>query len=212
MSGIRHWNQCERTHTLTPAEAQIRVQSELHVGENLVWSGVPDARRAAVAAIPETLLPGIVFGGAGLFAMIYIYGAGSTMPKTPSRSLSPMLAALVMGLPFVIAGLINLLRPLWIYWKRLNTSYAITNQRVMIVSGGSVRSIKPGDIFDVKYRERRNGSGEVMIRTDFSVRSKNLLARKQDWLYGVPNAKEVAGQVAALTGRLTVEPAGFWDR
>jgi len=197
---------------LTAAEAQIRVQSELHVGENLVWSGVPDARRAAVAAIPETLLPGIVFGGAGLFAMIYIYGAGSTMPKTSSRSLSPMLAALVMGLPFVIAGLINLLRPLWIYWKRLNTSYAVTNQRVMIVSGGSVRSIKPGDIFDVKYRERRNGSGEVMIRTDFSVRSKNLLARKQDWLYGVPNAKEVAGQVAALTGRLTVKLAGFWDR
>jgi hypothetical protein len=38
----------------------------LHVGENLVWSGVPDARRAAVAAIPETLLPGILFGGVGL--------------------------------------------------------------------------------------------------------------------------------------------------
>jgi hypothetical protein len=171
------------------------VQSELHVGENLFWSGVPDARRAAVAAIPETLLPGILFGGAGLFIMIYEYGAGSTV-----------------GLPFVIAGLINLLRPLWICWKRLNTSYGVTNQRVMIVSGGSVRSIKPGDIFDVKYRERRNGSGEVMIRTNFSVRSKNLLARKQGWLYGVPTAKEVAGQVAALTGGQTVEPAGFWDR
>jgi len=35
---------------LTPAEAQIRVQSELHVGENLVWSGVPDARRAVLFA------------------------------------------------------------------------------------------------------------------------------------------------------------------
>jgi hypothetical protein len=82
----------------------------------------------------------------------------------------------------------------------------------MIISGGSVRSIKPGDIFDVKYRERRNGSGEVMIRTDFSVRTKNVLARKQGWLYGVPNAKEVAAQVSALTGRQTAEPAGFWDR
>jgi hypothetical protein len=51
-----------------------------------------------------------------------------------------------------------------------------------------------------------------MIRTDFSVRTKNVLARKQGWLYGVPNAKEVAGQVSALTGRQTAEPAGFWDR
>jgi hypothetical protein len=212
MSGIRHWKQRERTHTLTPAEAQIRVQSELHVGENLVWAGVPDARRAAVAAIPETLLPGILFGGVGLFVMIYEYVAGSTMPKTSTRSLSPMLAALVTGLPFVMAGFVNLVRPLWIYWRRLNTSYGVTNQRVMIVSGGSVRSIKPGDIFDVRYRERRNGSGEVMIRTDFSVHTKNLLERKQGWLYGVPNAKEVAGRVSALTGRHTVEPAGFWDR
>jgi hypothetical protein len=209
---VRHWKQRERIQTLTPAEAQIRVQSELHVGENLVWSGVPDARRAAIAAISETLLPGILFGGVGLFVMIYEYVGSSTMPKTSSRSLSPMLAALVMGLPFVIAGLINLLRPLWIYGKRLNTSYGVTNQRVVIVSGGSVRSIKPGDIFDVKYRERRNGSGAVMIRTNFSVHTKNLLARKQGWLYGVPNAKEVAGQVSALTGRQTVEPAGFWDR
>jgi hypothetical protein len=51
-----------------------------------------------------------------------------------------------------------------------------------------------------------------MIRTNFSVHTKNLLARKRGWLYGVPNAKEVAGQVSALTGRHTVEPAGFWDR
>jgi hypothetical protein len=51
-----------------------------------------------------------------------------------------------------------------------------------------------------------------MIRTDFSVRTKNVLARKQGWLYGVPNAKEVAGHVSALTGRQTVKPAGFWDR
>lgn len=197
---------------MTPAEAQIRVQSELHVGENLVWSGVPDALRAAVAAIPETLLPGVLFGGAGFFVMIYEYGAGSAMPKTSSHSISPMLAAFVIGLPFVIAGFINLLRPLWIYWRRLNTSYGVTNQRVMIISGGSVRSIKPGDIFDVKYAKRKNGSGEVMIRTNFSVHTKNLLARKQGWLYGVPNAKEVAGQVSALIGRQTPESAGFWDR
>jgi hypothetical protein len=63
------------------------VQSELHVGENLVWSGVPDARRAAVAAIPETILSGILFGGAGLFIMIYEYVGSSTMPKTSSAIL-----------------------------------------------------------------------------------------------------------------------------
>jgi hypothetical protein len=173
----------------------------LHAGENLLWSGVADARRAAITAIPETILPGILFLG---FAMTYMYKASSAMPKTSSRALSPLLSMLVIGGPFLMFGMINLIRPIWTYWKGLSTVYAVTNQRVMILSGsstGSSRFLKPTDIFDVHHRERPDGSGEVMIRTEFSVRSKNMLTRKEGWLYGVPNVKEVARLVSALRDR-----------
>ena len=142
------------------------MQSELHVGENLVWSGVPDARRAAVAAIPETLLPGLLFGGVGLFVMIYEYAGSSTMPKTSSRSLSPILAALVMGLSFVITGLINLLRSLWIYWRRLNTSNGVTNQRVMVLSlRTTVRAIRDSlREADQTFSARRRIIGSVSAK------------------------------------------------
>jgi len=40
-----------------------------------------------------------------------------------------------------------------------------------------------------------------MIRTEFSVRARNTLARKEGWLYGVPNVKEVARLVSVLRDR-----------
>src|SRR5260370_172802 len=89
-------------------------------------------------------------------------------------------------------------------WKGLSTVYAVTNQRVMILSGsstGSAKVLKPTDIFDVQHRERPDGSGDVMIRTEFSVRTRNTLARKEGWRYGVPNVKEVARLVSALRDR-----------
>ena len=189
---------------MTQAEAQIRVQSELQVGETLVWSGVPDARRAALSAIPETILPGVLFGGVGLFIMIYEYTGTPMTPKASSHPLSPVLGMLVFGLPFLLAGLINLLRPLWVYRRGLLTAYGVTSDRVLIISGNtskSVRSLGPADIYDVGHRERRDGSGEVMIRTQFSVHSRNDLARKRNWLFGVPNVREVALAVAAVQAR-----------
>jgi hypothetical protein len=110
--------------SLTSAEAQLRAQSELQAGESLVWSGVPDARRAAIAAILETITPEIAFLGIGLLLTIQRYNTASSMPKTTSHSLSPMLGMLAFMLPSLIAGLLNLLQPLWVYRRGLTTVYA----------------------------------------------------------------------------------------
>jgi hypothetical protein len=188
---------------LTSAEAQLRAQSELQAGETLVWSGVPDARRAAIAAISETITPGIAFLGIGFLLTIQGYSTAGSMPKN-SHSLSPIFGMLVFMLPALIAGLLNLLRPLWVYRRGLTTVYAVTSHRVMIIRGSgrrSVRSLDPAEIVDVRCRERPNGSGEVMISTNFSVRTKNTLARRTWWFYGAPSAKNVAHLVSELTKR-----------
>src|SRR5712672_775782 len=52
----------------------------------------------------------------------------------------------------------------------------------MIIRGSgrrSVRSLDPAEIvWDVRCRERRDGLGEVMISTNFRVRTKNTLVRR----------------------------------
>jgi hypothetical protein len=90
--------------TLTSAEAQQRAQSELQAGESLVWSGVPDAWRAAIAAIPETITPGIAFLGIALLLTIQGYDTATSMRKMTSHNLSPMLMMLAFTLPALIAG------------------------------------------------------------------------------------------------------------
>src|SRR5215467_4533337 len=63
---------------LDSGEEQLRVQSELKACECLIWSGVADARHTAIAAIPETITPGIAFVGFALLWMVQAYGAASS--------------------------------------------------------------------------------------------------------------------------------------
>ncbi len=184
---------------MTLEDAQMRVQSELQAGESLRWSGVTDARRAAFAAIPEAILFGGPFVGPALLYMYYGYRAAGEMPRSSSNALSPEFGVLLFGLVFLVIGLPGLLRPLWVYRVELDTVYAVTNQRVMIISGDGSRPVRSlRDICAVQHHERRDGSGDVVIRTYGSLQTKNVDTLKIARLYGVPNVKDVARQVSAL--------------
>jgi hypothetical protein len=186
---------------LNSAEAQLRAESELQASESLVWSGVPNARRAAIAAIPETITPGIALVGFALLWTIQVYSAAGSAPTASSQTLSPVLGTLMLALALLIAGLLHFARPLWVYRRALSTVYAVTSHRVMIIRGNgssSVNSLDPAEIVDVQCRERQGGSGDVMIGTNFSVRTKNVFARRSWWFYGVPSVKEVVHLVSEL--------------
>lgn len=108
---------------------------------------------------------------------------------------------LILALVFLVAGLLNFARPLWVYLQALQTVYVVTSHRVMIIrANGSifVDSLDPAEIFDLKCGERQDGSGDVMISTNFSVRTRNTLARRRWWVYGVPRAREVEHLVSEL--------------
>jgi Bacterial PH domain len=101
----------------------------------------------------------------------------------------------------LLVGLGIILAPLWAYLKGRTTVYAVTNQRVMIISGGGTRSVKsctPADIVSVDHRERADGSGDVLIRTNAVTRTNNSVAQVTVGLFGVSNVKEVARQVMNL--------------
>lgn len=168
--------------------------------ESLVWSGVPNARDAAIGAIAETITGGIAFVG---FALLWIVGAYSAALSTPatSQKSSSSLGLLMIALILLLAGLLHFARPLWVYRRALRTVYAVTSHRVMIIRGSgsrSVESLDPAEIVEVRCRERKGGSGDVMISTNFTVRTRNTLARRRWWFYGVTNVKEVVHLVSEL--------------
>ena len=178
----------------------MRAQSELKTSESLVWSGVPNARDAAIAAIPETIMGGVSFVGFALLWMVGAYSAAVSTPAT-SQKPSPVLGQLMIASILLTAGLLHFARPLWVYRRALRTVYAVTSHRIMIIRGSGSRgidSLDPAEMVEVQCREREGGAGDVRISTNFSVRTRNTLARRRWWFYGVPKVKEVVHLVSEL--------------
>lgn len=187
---------------MDPSEAQQRAQSELQSGETLYWTGTPDPRRAAFTALPASFF-GIPFAGFALFWIYNAFNATSAMSRSGHNSFTKGFSLFpLFGLPFLLVGLAVILAPLWAYRKGLSTVYAVTNQRIMVITGSSNRSVKsisPADIVAVDHRERPDGSGDIVIQTNALLRSNNnSISQVKVAMCGIPNVKQVVQQVMAL--------------
>ena len=186
---------------MNSGDAQLRAQSELQSGESIYWTGTADPARAAMSALPATIL-GIPFAGFALFWITQAYHATSTMSKSSSNAFTNGFRVFpLFGLPFLFVGLGVILAPLWAFLKAGSTVYAVTNQRVMIITGDSSRSVKsytPADIVSVEHRERPDGSGDIAILTTGTTRTNNSVSQIKVALVGIPNVKQVAQQVMTL--------------
>ena len=187
---------------MDPNDAQMRAQSELKSGESLVWSGTADPRRAAISALPAALF-GIPFAGFALFWMSQAFRATHAMAGNTHNSFARGFSIFpIFGLPFLLVGFAVILAPLWAYLAGAKTVYAVTNRRVMLVSGSKNRAVKsftPADIASVEHRERPDGSGDIVLMTNMLQRqSNNMAVPMKVALCGVPNVKQVAEQVLAL--------------
>ena len=187
---------------MNPGDAQLRAQSELQSGESLCWTGTADPGRAALSALPASIF-GIPFAGFALFWITQAFHATSAMSKSSNNAFTNGFKLFpLFGLPFLLVGLGIILAPLWAFLKGGNTVYAVTNQRVMIITGSgnrSVKSLMPADIVSVEHRERPDGSGDIAITTNAVVRSSNnFTSQVKVALCGVPNVKQVVQQVMQL--------------
>jgi hypothetical protein len=152
-------------------------------------------------ALPAALF-GIPFAGFALFWITAAYHGTHTMSRSASNGLTHAFSFFpLFGLPFLFIGVGIVFAPLWAYLKGRNTVYAVTNQRVLIISGDRSRSVKsctPADIIAVDHRERPDGTGDVLIRTNSQIRQNNSISQVTVGLFGVSNVKEVARQVMNL--------------
>src|SRR5579859_7422196 len=187
---------------MTPSEAQFMAQSELQPGESLQWTGTGDPRRATLTALPASIF-GLPFTCFAVFWMMTAYRGTHAVSR--SASANPVAGAFsffpLFGLPFLLIGLGIVFTPLLVYFKGLKTVYAITDKRVLVIIGGrtrTVRSCTPADIVSVDHRERDGGTGDVIIRTNSIMQTRNSLSQMTIGLLGVSNVKEVARLVLNL--------------
>lgn len=147
------------------------VSRELIDAERLLWTGQPVRglrfRLSDVLLVPFSL----VWGGFAVFWEVSVI-----------RSRGPLFFA-IFGLPFVAVGLyITLGRFFYEAWRRARTHYALTSERVLIVSGGfgrTVTSLRLRTLPDLSLREGRSGLGTISFGG--SSVFGGLLAGMQGW-------------------------------
>ncbi|BDG03542.1 hypothetical protein AMOR_25380 [Anaeromyxobacter oryzae] len=132
-----------------PAE----ISKELGGGEQLIWSGAPVGglrlRSSDAVVVPFSLL----WAGFALFWERAVLQDGA-----------PLFFAL-WGVPFVLMGAyITVGRFFFDAWRRSRTVYAVTNERVLILSGGfrkAVTSLRLDTLPGISLREARSGIGTI---------------------------------------------------
>jgi hypothetical protein len=130
------------------------IQRQLSPGEQVLWQGKP--RR------------GLVIRGSDAFAVPFsLLWCGFAVFWESSVIRSPNAPAffVLWGVPFVLLGVYLVVGRFFVEaLRRANTCYAVTPQRIIIVSGVFVRKVKSLNLrtlTDVSLSESRSGEGSI---------------------------------------------------
>jgi hypothetical protein len=131
-------------------------RNRLLAGETILWTGQP-AQGLMLTGRDGLLIPFSLFWGG--FAIFW----ESLVAKTPK---APAFMGL-FGVPFVLVGLYLIFgRFLVDAWVRGATSYALTNQRILIARqrpSSSFTAIDLDRLTDATLTERTDGSGTIVL-------------------------------------------------
>jgi Bacterial PH domain len=137
----------------TSFETERALRPELAHGERLLWSGRP-ARGVRFRAGDLFLVPfSLLWGGFAIFWESTVLAKGA-----------PLFFAL-WGVPFVLVGLYLIIGRFFVdAYQRARTTYGVTDQRVIIISGlvsRAVQSLALRNLGDISLRERADRSGSI---------------------------------------------------
>jgi hypothetical protein len=143
-----------------------RFRDELEPGERTIWSGQPQQglllRPADALMIPFSLL----WGGFAFAWMFMAISAGAPF------------FFWIFGIPFVFAGIYIILGRFFVdAAQRRKTYYALTNERIIILSGlfaQNVKTLHLKNLPEINITTKRNGKGTITFGPSLPM----------TWMYG----------------------------
>jgi hypothetical protein len=123
----------------------------LRPGERLLWQGRPIPRRFVLTPADVFLIPfSLLWGGFALFWEAGVIGSGAP------------LFFLMWGVPFVLFGLYFILGRFFVaYRQAVSTHYAVTDRRILIVSGLFRRGVTELDLRSIPAIDVRSAGDGV---------------------------------------------------
>ena len=160
--------------------------------EKIVWKGRPDAVESAKVGLLKFFF-GVFFFG---FSLFWMYMAAS---------MDGGLFAL-FGLPFAAVGFWMVSGPARNYLKSARTYYAITDQRVIILTRGggySITTIPPDQMTDYKRTDRTSGFGNIQLKTTVH-HGRNGASASTEYTDGLWGINDIRGAAEAI-GKLRLD-------
>jgi hypothetical protein len=149
-----------------------KINSELQPGESIRWVEQPIPRFFTTASTTYFLfgifwLTCIFFGVPWTnFAPFWRWGPSGFESSKLREGLEPHDLLPLASIPFVLAGFVTLLNPLWVWQKARSRVYLVTDKRAIVIQGGwstTISSYLPDQLQDMSRRERANGTGDVIF-------------------------------------------------
>ena len=187
-----------RSHSVPTRHLQALVDRELEPGERVVWYDMPIPRFFTPLTL-GTFLFAIPWTA---FAIFWVMGAsGFKMPDfSEGINFFPL-----FGVPFVLVGFGMLSTPFWFYRKAFRTLYVITDRRAITFIGGrstTIRSYPPNRLQEIYRKERRDGSGDVVIALKARHDSDGDRQSEELGFLRIRNPKEVEQMLKQLAQKV----------
>lgn len=182
--------------TFIPRYLKDKVENELETGEHIQWIDMP---------IPQFFNPGSTAAflfGIPWTAFALFWTAGAAWGTSHAENGPGLFSVFpLFGLPFILIGFGMLSSPIWAYRKALKTVYVITDKRAMTFEGGrslTIRSYPPDKLQNIYRKEKKDGSGDVIIRVKAWVDSDGDRRSEGLGFLRVKNPKDVEEKLKRL--------------
>lgn len=166
---------------MSPLESRQVISRELKPDETVLWSGSPDPRRSMTATLPIFLF-GIAWMTFNVNFIVTWHSGHSDVSGPGGLFGMQGLLSDLFFVPFILIGIGTLLSPAIAYRVALNTVYAITNHRILIISSGrtsKVQTYLPESLNVLERTEFANGTGTVTFSRS-NYRDSDGDARSKD--------------------------------
>lgn len=175
---------------------QREVEEELQPGEELIWAGKPNPSLFVRKSLP---IAGIgVWVGA--FGALWICGAaGFQIPEHFIFMIFPLL-----GTPIIAISLFLLTAPIWLPISAKHYVYAVTNKRVITITGWRQRTVisyGPEKLEQIERRQNPDGSGDLLFNSSTSEEEKKGRPLLPPGFHGIGEVRSVERMVRELLER-----------
>lgn len=165
-------------------------------GEDILWSGRPKQGLYLRAADAFLIPISIIWGG---FAIIWNALVWLT-PSNTTSGISPAWLFRLLGLPFLLAGTYMIIgRFIHDALIRMGRFYAVTSQRVLILSGSALVSLDIHRLPRFELSEHRDGTGTINFEPSYVMpfagwKGFRIWLPPSDraiWFFRIQNARHV---------------------